>query len=198
MDLIVMDMLPLLRLGAITALGGGKEITSADELTAGLAQREAAILLLGLDEADEDGWALLHSLKGHAQLRSVVLLWPFSLPLAASALRAGAVHVLPRNADAESLRRVVAEVRRGIVSVPIELLRVATAPTANSLSSARPTDDELAWLRALGHGSTVASLAESAGLSERVMYRRLSLLYRRLSVSGRIQAMMLGREEGWL
>jgi hypothetical protein len=41
-------------------------------------------------------------------------------------------------------------------------------------------------------------LAESTGLSERVMYRRLGLLYRRLGVSGRTQALILGRDEGWL
>lgn len=198
MDLVVMDVLPLVRLGAITALGGGTEVGSHAELTSGLARREPAILLLGLHEEDEAGWALLASLKGHAQLRSVVLLWPFSLPLAAAALRAGAVHVLPRDADADSLRRVVAEVRRGVVSVPIELFRAATALTTASHTAVRPTDEELGWLRALGDGSTVAALAESAGMSERVLYRRLGQLYRRLGVAGRTQAMMLGREEGWL
>jgi DNA-binding NarL/FixJ family response regulator len=89
-------------------------------------------------------------------------------------------------------------VERGVVSLSVDLLRAATALPRTGGNLAAVTDDEMAWLRALGQGTTVASLAESVGLSERVMYRRLGRLYRRLGVPGRTQALMRGRDEGWL
>jgi DNA-binding CsgD family transcriptional regulator len=56
----------------------------------------------------------------------------------------------------------------------------------------------IAWLRHLSEGRTVADLADSVGYSERMMYRLLANLYRRLGARSRTKALMLAQREGWL
>jgi DNA-binding NarL/FixJ family response regulator len=199
MDLAVMDPLPLFRLGALAALGGGRELSSTEDLTAWLSQARSAIVLLTLTGDDEEqGWSLIASLHQYPGLRPVALLSPFTVTSAARALRAGAVHVVPRDAAPAALRQVIEEVVGGVVTLSLDVLRAATVQPRPPRSGPAPTDDEIGWLRALGQGSTVASLADASGLSERVLYRRLNELYRRLGVPNRTQALILGRDEGWL
>jgi DNA-binding CsgD family transcriptional regulator len=55
------------------------------------------------------------------------------------------------------------------------------AGTASSDTLTRPlTDDEIAWLRHLSEGNTVTDLADRVGYSERMMYRLLADIYKRL------------------
>jgi DNA-binding NarL/FixJ family response regulator len=197
-ELAVMDPLPLLRLGALATLGGGRELSSTEELTAWLSPARSAVLLLTLGDDDEQGWAMLATFHQYPDLRPVALLSSFTVTSAARALRAGAVHVVPRGAGPALLRQAVAEVEEGVVRLPLDVVRAATAQLRPTRAGAEPTDEELVWLRALGHGRTVASLAEASGLSERVQYRRLKQLYRRLGVPNRTEALILGRDEGWL
>ena len=197
MELAILDPLPLLRLGAIAALGGGTELCSADELTTWVATGRPCVLLMSLNQENDEGWAILASLRGHPAVRPVALLSPFTVALAARALRAGAVHVMARESDAAVLRRIVDEVEQGVLRLSVDLLRAATALPRTGHGGVPPSDEELAWLRALAEGSTIALVAQDVGISERVLYRRLGQLYRRLGVPGRTQALILGRDEGW-
>lgn len=195
----VLDPVPLLRLGVIAALGGGTSLESAELLAAWLTGGRPCLLLIGLLDADDDSWAVLAGLRRSPQVRTVAMLATCTEVLAARAMRTGAVHVLPRNADPDELRRVVHEARRGVVSVPLATLRTAMAlRRAGPTAAASPSEEELDWLRALGRGDTVSAIAQARHLSERVLYRRLNLLYGKLGVAGRTQALILGRDEGWL
>lgn len=77
--------------------------------------------------------------------------------------------------------------------VAAALATVAPVPSRNPLSA-----EQVAWLRQLASGATVAQLAERAGYSERAMYRLLQALYRELGVRSRNQAIMQAQQKGWL
>ena len=198
MDVAVMDPVPLFRVGVLAALGGGRALSSPEELTAWLPLRRPAVLPFTVDAYDDQGWSLLTTLQHQPDLRPVAVLSSFAVTSAARALRAGAVHVVSRYATPTALRRVVEEVEDGVVKLPLEVLSAATAQLRPAVSITAPSAEEIAWLRALGHGKTVATVAEASRVSERVLYRRLNLLYRRLGVSNRTQALILGRDQGWL
>jgi DNA-binding CsgD family transcriptional regulator len=50
----------------------------------------------------------------------------------------------------------------------------------------------------LAGGSTVAELARIAGYSERMMFRLLRALYRKLSAQNRTEALMYAQGHGWI
>jgi DNA-binding CsgD family transcriptional regulator len=57
---------------------------------------------------------------------------------------------------------------------------------------------ERSWLRHLADSGTVASLAATAGYSEREMYRLLGSIYTRLGASNRTEALLLAERWGLL
>jgi DNA-binding NarL/FixJ family response regulator len=196
MDLAVLDPLPLYRLGVLAALGGGHDLGSTAELTAWLAPRRPAVLLLTLDDDNDE--AIMTSLQQHPDVRTVAVLPIFTVASAARVLRAGAAHVVARNAEPHDLRDVVEVVEAGIIRVALPVLRAATARPRSGFSRASPSDEELVWLRALAAGRTVAALAAELEIPERRLYRRLNQLYHRWGVANRTQALMVARDEGWL
>jgi DNA-binding NarL/FixJ family response regulator len=195
-ELAVLDTVPLFRLGIVAALGGGSQFSAPSELMDWLARDRACVVIVALDDADDERWGTLADLSGSALFRPVAVLADFSETAAGRALRAGAVHVLPRNVEPEPLRQAVDEAARGVVSIPVAVLRAATALHRAGRAGPSPTDEELAWLGALSKGRTVTEVAEDAHISERVLYRRLTQLYRKLGVDNRTQALILGRDEG--
>src|SRR4030042_3857 len=54
----------------------------------------------------------------------------------------------------------------------------------------RVDEEETEWLEELAQGSTVVSLADAYGYSERVMFRRLHDLYGRLGAANRSEALI--------
>src|SRR5258707_106441 len=98
------------------------------------------------------------------------------------AVRAGVPCVLPRQASPEVLRRAVAAAIDGQAVLPVSVV-AGLAAGAGLPAGSVPSDDKLAWLRALAAGVTVAQLAEQVGYSERAMFRLLKSLYRDLGVS---------------
>jgi DNA-binding NarL/FixJ family response regulator len=105
------------------------------------------------------------------------------------------------------VQRAFREALRGVSVLPTAVLRTLTEPV-------RPTPDsedeprarrqqslaphEIAWLRDLANGATVAQLAKQAGYSERAMFRLLRQVYARLQVRNRTQALLHARQQGWL
>jgi DNA-binding NarL/FixJ family response regulator len=196
-EVAVLDPLPLVRLGALAALGGGVELASGDDLTAWLDRQTSGILLLTVH--DEDSWSRLAAAEHHADVRTVAVLAPFTETRAARALRLGAAHVAARDNSAEAFRRVVRDVEDGIVRVPLSVMRAATAvPRHGVRRDVEMSDAELGWLRSLAEGRTMASVAAGSGYSERALYRKLSEVYRALGVANRTQALIVARDEGWL
>ena len=115
----------------------------------------------------------------------------------AAELARGAAGVLDPTAGLKHAVQVVAAAGAGLVVVPDHLAR---ALASRALTAGAPPlgPGERAWLRWLGSGGTVATLAAHACRSEREMYRALNELYARLGASGRTQALLAAQRWGLL
>lgn len=60
------------------------------------------------------------------------------------------------------------------------------------------TNEEVEWLRSMARGERTIDIANAQGYSERAFYRALSRLWGKLGVAGRVQALALAAEQGWL
>ena len=94
--------------------------------------------------------------------------------------------------------RVFEDAVRGVSALPIGVVAALAAPHERSDHVQEPSESELAWLRELASGATLAQLAEHSGYSERAMFRLLRELYGRLEVKNRTEALMLSQRRGWL
>lgn len=102
------------------------------------------------------------------------------------ALLSGATGVLPSDAGTTALLLGVEAVLRGYAVLPTTIAGslIAGGGHETAFSTA-----EIAWLRQLADGATIASLARRAGIAERSFYRLLEDLYQRLGVVNRSQAL---------
>ncbi len=190
----VFDPLPMFRLGLLAALGeGGTELKSGADLER-WSPLEGGVLLLSMPDAED--WVA--PARTGPTVQVIAILQDFTVTRAARALRAGAVNVVARDAAATEFRRVVEETRAGSVTLTVAVMRAATATPPVAREALNMSDDALLWLRMLAAGRSVTEIAETAAFSERMMYRKLRELYRRLGVSNRTQALIRARDEGWL
>lgn len=107
----------------------------------------------------------------------------------------GASAVLPAVAELTELVQATASAINGLV-----VLHRSGAGAANDGPAPRLAlaDQEISWLKALAAGVTVEALAREAGYSERSMYRRLGLIYKRLNARNRMQALLVASSHGML
>jgi DNA-binding NarL/FixJ family response regulator len=194
----VSDPLPLFRSGIVAALGGGGfEAEAPGELLAWIREDRRRVVFLTLETAKD--WSLLEELcQARADLLVVALLVEASTAAYVRAIHAGASAVIPRAASPETLRRVFQAAVSGESILPLEVVRALTPGREPPDADEAPSPREIEWLRQLAAGATVAQLARMAGYSERAMFRLLSALYRRMEVSGRLEALILAHERGWL
>jgi DNA-binding NarL/FixJ family response regulator len=202
--LAIADPLPIYRRGmqaVLDDLGLPAETFDSqhgDELRAWLEQEERKVVLITLETARD--WQLLADV--HRQQPSVVLvavLPDVSVLTFARAVSAGAAAAVRRDAPAEDVREVVQAAVKGLTLLPVEVLRsIVLDRPASGQDTDIPPEQELAWLRQLAQGSTVARIARQAGYSERMMFRLLRDLYTRLGAENRAQALMRAQERGWL
>ncbi len=108
--------------------------------------------------------------------------------------------VLPVSATHEDVAVAVAGAWRELSCLPISAVRSLAEKDSGPPSSPRvaiPPRD-VAWLRALADGATVAGVARSAGYSPREMYRLLGALYARLGTTNRTEALLCADRLGLL
>jgi len=193
----VTDPLPMFRRGVMEILReAGYEPDAPDDLLAWIRDDQVKAVIITIC-ADED-WSLLealHRVSGEAVL--VALLDQFSVVASVRAFRAGAACVVARDASPSELGEAFAAAMRGQSLVPVEVLRELVTPAAEQRSD-QPSPDELRWLRELAQGMTVGRLADEAGYSERMMFRLLRDLYRRLGAENRTEALITAGVRGWL
>lgn len=191
----VVDPLPMFRDGATAALTETGYLVEAPADVLGWVQRRTTNVVL-LTMVSERDWELLDRLCDPTVPSLVIaLLDGDAMALGVRAVRAGARSVLARDASAVALRRTVEATVNGQTVLPAAL---AAELVSDSQARRGPTADQLSWLRQLAAGVTVAQLADSAGYSERAMYRLLRALYRQLGVQNRTQAIMHAQDAGWL
>jgi DNA-binding NarL/FixJ family response regulator len=89
-------------------------------------------------------------------------------------------------------------VLRGGYVLPAVVVRELLRRAARWDEDVRLTERELAWLRDLAQGLTVAQVAPRSGYSERMIFRFFRDLYEGLGVANRTEALLLARERGWI
>jgi DNA-binding NarL/FixJ family response regulator len=112
-----------------------------------------------------------------------------------AALETGVDSAVARDAPLERIVDVVGAAVNHRTVLPTEVARgLATG------DQARPhlDDHQARWLRALARGDTVEQLADSAGYSERAMYRQLRRLYDVLGAGNRTEALLQALRRGWI
>ncbi len=135
----------------------------------------------------------------HPHIPVVVVLREISLADYANAIRSGATAALGEDEPTEALVWVVQAALQDRVSVPLTVMqsmaaRIPAAPDADAWI----VPHEAEWLRGLAAGTTVAGLAESAGYSERELFRMLHELYVRIGVGNRTEAIIWATRHGLL
>jgi DNA-binding NarL/FixJ family response regulator len=197
--LAVIDPLPVYRRG-IAAILADHELevhTPADVLAWARGRRRSLVLLSVLSAED---WDVLAELcRSRPQTLVIAVTADDGGGAGARAVRLGARSVLPRQATARAVERAVVATIEGEAIMP--------AAVASALSEARQpvpashvtlSAEQIAWLRNLSEGRTVAVLAKEAGYSERAMYRFLRGVYEQLGVRTRVEAIVRVQEAGWL
>ena len=180
---------------------GGVGAEAPSDLEAWAGQNQMKIIFLTL--ASEPDWQRLDALRLlDDRLLIVAVMDVMDLTACVRALTAGAVSILPRAAAAEVVLQTVDFLARSESVVPLPVLRALAGqlPRAGDEpgSEMALSSKELDWLRQLAQGATVRQLANSAGYSERMMFRILRSLYQRLNVATRTEALFLARERGWI
>jgi DNA-binding NarL/FixJ family response regulator len=112
-------------------------------------------------------------------------------------LLATSTAVLPVSASEDDVAVAVAGAWRDLTCLPAAAARTLTGEAAGA-APVTLTPREVAWLRSLADGTTVAGLARSAGYSSREMYRLLAALYTRLGTTNRTEALLRADRYGLL
>ena len=195
----VCDPLPMFHRGVADVMRiAGYDVESPEDLLAWAAAGDGphVVLLTLLQPAD---WALLARLREHRPAATLIaVIENGDLVLSIRALTSGAAGVMAREADLDMVRLVLAAATYGRSILPVEVIRALTSTDRPSRPRPVPSETEIAWLRQLAQGLTVARLAERAGYSERMMFRLLRDLYERWGVANRTEAIIHARDNGWL
>jgi DNA-binding NarL/FixJ family response regulator len=201
----VLDPLPMFRHGLAAVLAAaGHRVEQPDDIQVWLRRNAEAVVVLTLNS--ERDWDVLHRLRLEAPpSRVIVLLVDDAIATGARAIQSGARSVLPRGVAARTLRWTVEATLNDQAVMPADVasalaVNATTRPTAVADPATRGalSDEQLAWLRQLARGSTVAHIADRAGYSERAMFRLLRATYEQLGVHTRIEAILRATEAGWL
>lgn len=195
----ISDPLPMFRRGVADVMqNSGYDVESPEDLLAWIAAGgdRAIVLLTLLRPAD---WTLLVTLReSRSAVTLIAVIENGDLALSVRALGSGAVGVMAREADFDTVRDVLAAAISGRSVLPVEVVRALTATRDVQRPDRIPPETEISWIRQLTQGLTVARLAERAGYSERMMFRLLRDLYQRWGVANRTEAIIHAQDNGWL
>jgi DNA-binding NarL/FixJ family response regulator len=194
----VSDPLPMFGVGVAEVMRkAGYDVESPADLIAWAGDAGPHLIVLTLlDPADWTLLATLHDNRPQATLIAVIE--NGDVALSVRALTSGAVGVMAREADTETIRGVLSAVAAGRSLLPVDVVRALTAPQRRPRAEHVPTETEISWIRLLARGFTVARLAQHAGYSERMMFRVLRALYERWGVANRTEAIVHARGNGWI
>lgn len=158
------------------------------------AAAEGSSVLVILDEIDAH---VKRCLRGPRSWRAVALVEGLNADLAAMLLAHGCDGIADLGATTEEIEAVVVSAMRGKCLIDSHVARglVGYRPAPGELPISM---EEAEWLRRLGDGVTVATLADEIGYSERQMFRMLYGTYARLGVKTRSQALVAAVSAGLL
>jgi DNA-binding NarL/FixJ family response regulator len=192
----VWDPLPLYQEALTRALEGADlEVDAPRDIVAYTRQQSPAVVVVTLSESDPQLLVDLRQASPNTEI--VVLLADTSLASYQSVMDAGATAPVRRAAPASEVVGAVQAALGHRTVLPAEVAHALVQEKRSARPGYEVSREEIEWLRALGQGLTVAETAERFGLSERVMYRRLRVVYDTMGVSGRVEAIAAAVHLGW-
>lgn len=195
----VSDPLPMYRRGLIASLSGlGVEIEAPRDVLAWALAADKRVILFAVVQPTD--WDVLDSLcRADSGVLVLALLEAPDVAAYVRAISAGAVGAVSRAVEEVDLHAMFHAAVAGQTVLPTDVVRaLAERSSAVEAASGEPSAQAKGWLRELAAGETVATLANRADYSERMMFRHLRDLYRTLGVSRRTEALILAKERGWL
>ncbi|WP_277819677.1 response regulator transcription factor [Streptomyces silvensis] len=165
-----------------------------DEVLAAARAHEVDVALLDIEMPGCTGIEAAAQLRDALPDLKVVVLTTFGRPgYLRSAMEAGAVAFLVKDAPAAQLADAVRRVLAGERVIDPTLAAAALAEGANPL-----TGREREILRAAADGATNAQLAAALHLSQGTVRNYLSTAIQKLAARNRAEAVGIAREKGWL
>lgn len=146
------------------------------------------------------GFELLGNVaEAYPNLVLVAVVPELDLSVAAMALAAGAHTAVADSSSVTEVRSAIEAAVANHTLLPRDLARSMAhhVPQPEDLSE-WIGDAETAWLRMMASGYTVTDLAAEVGYSERAMFRHLKVLYHRLGVQNRTEALLWAKQRGLL
>lgn len=195
----VSDPLPMYRRGLIASLSGlGVEIEAPRDVLAWALAADKRVILFAVVQPTD--WDVLDSLcRADSGVLVLALLEAPDVATYVRAISAGAVGAVSRAVEEVDLHAMFHAAVAGQTVLPTDVVRaLAERSSAVEAAPGEPSAQAKGWLRELAAGETVATLANRADYSERMMFRHLRDLYRTLGVSRRTEALILAKERGWL
>lgn len=159
---------------------------------------EQRVVLLTVTEPAD--WRLLAQLcRTGLPVLVVAVLPAATLENYVRAVSLGAAGAVPRATGRRELRDTVLAVSAGKSLLPHEVVQaLAHPPEATEAPEPVLSATDVQWLRDLANGVSVGRLADRAGYSERMMFRRLRDLYGRVGAGSRAEALFVAKERGWI
>lgn len=192
---------PLCREGLCRVLeeGAGVKVLGAtgtgDEAIAMARTLRPDVVLMELDLPDMAGLALLEEIA-RLPAKPLVLSRQTGRAFITAAFARGAKGYVPRTAEPREVLEAIRMLHQGR-----EYLHPALAP---SLLPSRPgevtdlTDRDWSFLVLLARGATNGEIASTLYLSEKTVRNSLSLLFNKLGVRNRLEAVAVARERGYV
>jgi DNA-binding NarL/FixJ family response regulator len=134
----------------------------------------------------------------HPHIPLVVVVPVLGIAEYAAAVRCGAGGVVADDDEPATYGATVTAALADQFLVPATVMRALVARLPDSLDDAWLDEESLSLIRSLAAGSTVASIADEKGYSEREMFRMLKELYTALGVENRTQAIIWAARNGVL
>lgn len=119
-------------------------------------------------------------------------------PAACRLIRIGVRNILPESTPIQLVALAVTDVVSSASVVPSWLLDSVQADSGATANELGLVPNEVAWLRDLSQGRNVCSIAAESGYSEREMFRRLNVVYRKLGATNRVEALLFAQRLGLL
>ncbi|NJC74178.1 response regulator transcription factor [Planosporangium thailandense] len=206
---LIADDHPIYRAGLGTLVASQPDLELVGEAVTGTQAVELAVtarpdvVLMDLTMPGLDGISATSRISAAAPGVAVLVLTMFDdRDSVLAAMRAGARGYLVKGAGGEDAVRAIRAVANGEIIIGPEVAGVVLQRLTTDATGARPspfpdlTERETEILRLLAAGHTNASIAERVHLSHKTVRNYISSIFRKLGVTGRVDAVIKAREAG--
>jgi DNA-binding NarL/FixJ family response regulator len=204
---LVVDDHPLFRFGLCAALAQREDIDVVGEAAGGQAAIAAAaatrpdVVVMDLHLPDLGGVEATRAITNAAPDVGVLVLTMFDDSESVfNAMRAGARGYLLKGAEPEELVRAVHAVARGEAifgqSIAAQVLRYFNGLTSSAVSFPELTSREREVLELIAGGRNNTEIAQVLSLSGKTVRNHVSIIFSKLRVADRAQAIVRAREAG--